>query len=944
VTTRSWSRRCRAKGVALALTMALIAASPALAALPVPIAVQEVLPAGVSGVARTGEPVTVGIPLEESQGITSVSQLGLSGATAGQFRELARWPGGALKWVLVDFQSDLPAGGTTASVSLTSGTGNFGGPDLATDQGSSIAVSTGAATFTVKKSPFRLFDQVSVGATPLVSAGDEGVVVVDTLGVRYSSANDTGALVSIEENGPLRTVIRAYGSLRNASGTRLCDYLVRLHFYRGKSYVRAWVSLRNAREANPTSFWFKNAEVVVPIVPGSGLHFTTETTRGTVSDALASSETAYLYQAYSSQNGSYLWDNAPMVLSGTTFAQNGVEVRKVGGTIYQALTGNPADYAKGWASLEDGTGRGLTVGMRWMCAMWPAGFEFSGAGAARVELFSKRNSKTAIKFAWGAYDTRELLFDFHASAPASRNTALYELQYPLGGRAPLTQYAAAGAIFGEKNLVSANDQLRWFTAHGSTSPSLANITPAFLRYYAFSMAGGGNQMDFELADLLDWLRTGNGGFLDNADQRTLYKADNAVRHSDGFDWTQDQIDTGDQLGGENKGSYNGQLFDFEHPHWISIPIAYFVTGNELFHEAAIDYGEWKHGMGDGSPPNYYLPLQIFGDGGMRGWSRYYRDFALLWDVTRDPRYWSDLDIMTTATLNSRDTPGSALPAGRNLQRGYMWQSWNGYVLPRLDSDFITVQIHFEAMWEGLRLLREANDPRAAAMEDYLFGLADFIYNEFYFDVGTAQGQYGYVYAYYLDQVNDAANPYWSQGFRPISSARAMTLAFNLTGDAKYLTRASKLLCGDINYVSPRTPTDPASECFMQTDLYRPVTGWYTVPGVTTQNIGNGAYTLSWTVPAGTTGYRIKAANQTIVPWLGFNQATRAYQFDPSSYVAWFAANDAPGAPPVPLAPGSTQSVTVSGLDPTKSWNFAIRYQTTVVDNTPPAPVSNLIAR
>jgi hypothetical protein len=241
-------------------------------------------------------------------------------------------------------------------------------------------------------------------------------------------------------------------------------------------------------------------------------------------------------------------------------------------------------------------------------------------------------------------------------------------------------------------------------------------------------------------------------------------------------------------------------------------------------------------------------------------------------------------------------------------------------------------------------MREANDPRAQAMEDYLLGLADFIYNEFYFDVGSGSTQFGYVYAYYLDQVNNATNPYWSEGFRPISSARALTLAYNLTGDAKYLTRAAKLLIGDIQYVTVRTPSDPASESMMQTDLYRPVTGWFTVPGLTATSVGSGAYQLSWTVPPGTTGYRIKAADRTIVPWLGFNQATRAYQFPPASNVAWFAAGDAPGTVPAPLAPGTVQTVTVSGLDPAKSWKFAVRYTTNVVDTTPPAPPSNLMAR
>jgi hypothetical protein len=215
--------------------------------------------------------------------------------------------------------------------------------------------------------------------------------VVDGSGVRFTSANDAAASVVIEENGPVRAVVRASGTLKNASGTRLCEYLVRLHFYRGKSYTRAWISLRNARAASPTAFTFKNAEVVVPMAPGPSLRFTTATSRGTVSDALASGETMYLYQAYSTKNGlpENAYANAPMVISGTTFAQNGVEVRKVGGTIYQALTGSPADYAAGWASLEDGTGRGVTIGMRWMSALWPAGLELAGDGRAKQQDFDQ---------------------------------------------------------------------------------------------------------------------------------------------------------------------------------------------------------------------------------------------------------------------------------------------------------------------------------------------------------------------------------------------------------------------------------------------------------------------------------------------------------------------------------------------------------------------------
>ncbi len=941
--TRS-SLRFGAPWGALLAALLLAGPSPAEAALPVPLTAQEALIPGVSGSARASSPVTVGIPLEASAGITSVSQLGLSGATAGQFRELARWPGGAIKWVLVDYQADVLPGGTSSGVALTTGSGNFGGGSIASDQGASIVVSTGAATFTIGKSPFRVFDQVQVGGTTLVSAGGEGFVVTDANGVRFSSSQDGAANVVLEENGPLRAVVRATGTLRNASGARLCEYLVRLHFYRGKSYVRTWATMKNAPSSGATTFLFNSAEVVVPLTLGSGTRFTTSTTRGAVNDAIASGETAVVYQANS---GRFDWSENEYPTAPMDVNQRGVAVRKIGGTVYQALSGSDADYAHGWAALEDASGKGVTIALRWMPQFWPAGLEVSGDGRASIELFSKQNTRTGIKFAWGAYETREMMFDFHTSVPANRSATINELEYPVCARAPLEQYASAGAIYGETNLASVAEQQSWFAQHGATSPSLANITPGFWRYHAWPTGGGGNQTDLALTDLIDWIRTGNGGFLAQGERNSLYKADTAVRHSDGFDYTNNQINPGDDYSGPNAGAYNSRIFDFEHAHWYSVPIAYYLTGNELYRDAVIDYGEWKHGLGDGYAPNYFSPLYDFGSGGMRVWSRYYRDFALLWDVTRDGRYWNDLSIMTDAMLNSRDVPGSGLPPGRNLERGSMWMAHGAYAYPRSVSDFMTVQIHSEGVWETMRLYREAGDSRVEALEDYFFGLADFIYNEFYLTKGggTALGDYGYAYSYKLDEYNDpnASGEGGASFLRPISSSRPLLFAYQMTGNPKYLDREAPLLLGDIQYVTTRTPSEYATLAIMAVDLHRPPAGWFPVPGVTTQNLGGGSYQISWTVPAGTTGYRIKYSDRTIVDWLNYNQTTRSFQYSPATNVAWFAAENVTNEP-APLPAGSTQSYTITGLDPSKTYQFAVRYATTAADNVPPAATMDLIAR
>src|SRR5689334_17330910 len=121
--------------IALFLLTVLVLMSPAYGQTSIPLTIQETLYSGAptTGINRTQGPVTVGIPLTDFGGVSSVSQLGLAGASAGQFRVLSRWPSGNIQWVLVDTQADVPAGGANTSISVVNGNGNFGGPNLATD-------------------------------------------------------------------------------------------------------------------------------------------------------------------------------------------------------------------------------------------------------------------------------------------------------------------------------------------------------------------------------------------------------------------------------------------------------------------------------------------------------------------------------------------------------------------------------------------------------------------------------------------------------------------------------------------------------------------------------------------------------------------------------------------------------------------------------------------
>ena len=62
------------------------------AAFNIPFVIQEAIYPGVTGVTRTSNPVSAGIPLPDdpATGVSDVSQLTLTGATIGQFRVLGQ--------------------------------------------------------------------------------------------------------------------------------------------------------------------------------------------------------------------------------------------------------------------------------------------------------------------------------------------------------------------------------------------------------------------------------------------------------------------------------------------------------------------------------------------------------------------------------------------------------------------------------------------------------------------------------------------------------------------------------------------------------------------------------------------------------------------------------------------------------------------------------------
>lgn len=228
-------------------------------ALNVPLEVKE-----RAGVDRTASPITYGVPIAERENVTDVNTLSISGIDA-QFSVLSRYDGtpddtsAPIRVVLVDLQTDMTASQTKTVYLTDTGSGTVSSPNMAIDQAGYIEIDTGIATFRISETEANLFERVIVGSTTVIDAPTADGFFIDYNGTTYGSIYTAPTAVEIEENGPLRCVIKVEGDFTDASQNDLLPptarggavpdtpirYRYRYYFYKNKSYVKLHATLRN---------------------------------------------------------------------------------------------------------------------------------------------------------------------------------------------------------------------------------------------------------------------------------------------------------------------------------------------------------------------------------------------------------------------------------------------------------------------------------------------------------------------------------------------------------------------------------------------------------------------------------------------------------------------------------------------------------------------------
>ena len=633
------------------LLVCSVVSTAAAAQLNVGLTIQEALYPGAptQGLERAQDPVTVGVPLPDAAGVRSIAQLGLEGSSVGQFRALGRWPSGNLKWVLVDTQADLAAGGKNTAIHLTrGGTGNFGGPDLATDDRSTITVNTGVAAFTLRKTRFNVFERVVAQGKTLIAAGnDQGLVIMGPASPNtscppgacttpYLSSNDQNSCAVIEENGPARAVVKADGAYRDGKGNPYMRFTVRLHFYKNKTYVKLTTTLRNADEGASGGFTtaakgFSSYELRLRPALAGIKKFAFGKERGIVAGNFSGSQDAYLYQAYSNYMEYHGW-NAPTCPYGErvgrcvapliprtgqagdyTYAQQGFQIVEGGHRLTQ---GEAEQYPAGWADLSDDSGAGIEVGVYQMAAYWPKSLEFrSGGDQVRIGIWpdqtlSMARPEDAIPYyqSWPQYSIQDLYLNFHGAALTSPGTEFLKFQHFLMARAPIDYYNKAQVFF-YPLLEPAEEDAYWTRlapVYGfewaRKSPAVADRSPQVFRLYAWRSAGGTNQSETRWGWIEQWLTRGLTGRFLTAAHFYRYVAEQAFPRSDsnasatgGFHWRShspasdlDALGFPSNIHSLNAEYVNRIWIDQEHAHWYGMPDYYFLTGDESIKDQLLD--------------------------------------------------------------------------------------------------------------------------------------------------------------------------------------------------------------------------------------------------------------------------------------------------------------------------------------------------------------------
>ena len=172
---------------------------------------------------------------------------------------LATWPDGSLKWCLLDFQTSLKAGERRSlQLGVTTGSPDDQKPEpaplLVSEDESAFRVDTGVAQFSISKQQAGLFEQVVYDGSSLLAPAASRLSLLDEQG--HVATPVVSSVCLRDPENTLRKSINIEGFFQNDEGQSLANFHLELIFFAGLATVRCAFTLSNPQAAeHPGGVW-----------------------------------------------------------------------------------------------------------------------------------------------------------------------------------------------------------------------------------------------------------------------------------------------------------------------------------------------------------------------------------------------------------------------------------------------------------------------------------------------------------------------------------------------------------------------------------------------------------------------------------------------------------------------------------------------------------------
>ena len=524
-------------------------------------------------------PVSSGIPFPQGalDSLAHVRLLDGSGTeVAAHFSEIAKWPDNSIKSLLAEFVATpgmtnyrIEYGAAVTRSALTTP-----GVVVDTTDPAAIVITNGHLRVSVSRHSFTLFQQVWLdldgngmfadaerllaGPGDIVAVGNYGTAAAQTFRSSLAGTAD-GYSLSIEDSGPYKVVLLAKGKLKgavnNADGEPLFTaFEVRLHFWAGSDMVRMFYTLIDPK---PRDMNGKVARQYPPrfqrVLDIQELDLRLPLAWSAPEYAFGGETSTYSGQA---SGEVYLLQDATRTLNDkieTSFDYSGI------GT---------GSKAAGWFDLSQGSSRGITAGVRDFWQQFPKELRYRPTNHELAISLQPARSSRPVPWEAAPNSTRNTLFSLYPGIAKTFETFFYFH----AGSANQAQAAVISQASQHPPLLFDSP---WFCASGAFGPLISDaanqadydriVAGTWLWKDRQGFSGGpgyrvyGNRdfgdylhtIDVNVpmfgdlhyedprGDLLQFLRSGDRKWLDNAVAGARHHMDLDVMHTNSIDSSSD---------------------------------------------------------------------------------------------------------------------------------------------------------------------------------------------------------------------------------------------------------------------------------------------------------------------------------------------------------------------------------------------------------------------